>query len=119
MFTKDSVENDTIDGVKYYTFQPNTIVYAVPVDSDLGRTIKSANIGVVWHTTYKGKELQDMKASFGVNISSLTKSSKVWMDDASYKDTSGKSTFTAKETEAITALLSRTGAAFQKLMCRY
>jgi len=115
MFTKDSVENDTIDGVKYYTFQPNTIVYAVPVDSDLGRTIKSANIGVVWHTTYKGKELQDMKASFGVNISSLTKSSKVWMDDASYKDTSGKSTFTAKETEAITALLSRTGVAFQKI----
>ena len=115
MFTKDSVENDTIDGVKYYTFQPNTIVYAVPVDSDLGRTIKTANIGVVWHTTYKGKELQDMKASFGVNISSLTKSSKVWMDDASYKDTSGKSTFTAKETEAITALLSRTGVAFQKI----
>ena len=77
MFTQDSVENDTIDGVKYYTFQPNTIVYAVPVDSDLGKIIKSANIGVVWHTTYSGKELQDMKASFGVNISSLTKSSKV------------------------------------------
>ena len=115
MFTKDSVENDTIDGVKYYTFQPNTIVYAVPVDSDLGKIIKSANIGVVWHTTYSGKELQDMKASFGVNISSLTKSSKVWMDDASYKDTSGKSTFTAKETEAVTSLLSKTGVAFKKI----
>ena len=115
MFTKDSVENDTIDGVKYYTFQPNTIVYAVPVDSDLGRTIKTANIGVVWHTTYKGKELQDMKASFGVNISSLTKSSKVWMDDASYKDTSGKSTFTAKETESITSVLSEVGKTFHKI----
>ena len=115
MFTKDSVESDTIDGVKYHTFQPNTIVYAVPIDSDLGKTIKSANIGVVWHTTYSGKELQGMKASFGVNISSLTKSSKVWMDDASYKDTSGKSTFTAKETEAVTALLSKTGVAFQNI----
>ena len=115
MFTKDSVNNETIDGVKYHTFQPNTIVYAVPVDSDLGKTIKSANIGIVWHTTYNGKELQDMKASFGVNINSLTKSSKVWMDDASYKDTSGKSTFTAKETEAVTAILSKTGSTFQRV----
>ena len=39
MFT-DDVETDTIDGVKYYTFQPNTIVYAVPVDSDIGKTIQ-------------------------------------------------------------------------------
>ena len=46
MFT-DDVETDTIDGTKYYTFQPNTIVYAVPIDSDLGKVIKSAKIGVV------------------------------------------------------------------------
>ena len=37
MFT-DDVEKTTIDGTKYYTFQPNTIVYAVPQDSDLGKT---------------------------------------------------------------------------------
>ena len=36
MFTDDK-ETQTIDGTKYLTFQPNTIVYAVPVDSDLGR----------------------------------------------------------------------------------
>ena len=36
MFT-DDVEKTTIDGTKYYTFQPNTIVYAVPQDSDLGK----------------------------------------------------------------------------------
>ena len=40
MFT-DDLEPQTIDGTKYYTFQPNTIVYAVPVDSDLGRIMKS------------------------------------------------------------------------------
>ena len=64
MFT-DDVETTTIDGTKYYTFQPNTIVYAVPVDSKLGNIIKKAKIGIVWHTTYSGKALQDMKASFG------------------------------------------------------
>ena len=46
MFT-DDVETSKIDGKSYYTFQPNTIVYAVPVDSDLGKTINRAKIGVV------------------------------------------------------------------------
>ena len=114
MFT-DDVETTTIDKEKYYTFQPNTIVYAVPVDSNLGAVIKKANIGIVWHTTYKGGALQDMKASFGADISSLSKSSSVWMDDATYKDVSGKATFNAKETDKVTAILSQTGKTFQKI----
>ena len=114
MFT-DDVETDTIDGTKYYTFQPNTIVYAVPIDSDLGKVIKSAKIGVVWHTTYSGKTLQDMKASFGADIKGLKKPSSIWMDDATYKDVSGRATFNAKETEQITAVLSQVGKTFQKI----
>ena len=114
MFT-DDVSTDTIDGKKYYTFQPNTIVYAVDVDSDFGSQIKKAKIGVVWHTTYTGKELQDMKASFGVNISGLKNVSSVWMDDATFKDVSGSATMTEKETESITAELSTAGKTFQKI----
>ena len=114
MFT-DDVSTDTIEGTKYYTFQPNTIVYAVPVDSKLGSIIKKAKIGIVWHTTYSGKTLQDMKASFGVNISGLSKPSSVWQDDASYRDVSGKATFNEKETTQITAILSQTGKTFQRI----
>ena len=114
MYT-DDVETDTIDGEKYYTFQPNTIVYAVPVDSDLGKSINNSSIGVVWHTTYKGDTLADMKASFGADISSLTKTSSVWMDDATYKDVSGKATMNTKETEAVTQSLSSVGRTFQKI----
>ena len=114
MFT-DDVSTDTIDGKKYYTFQPNTIVYAADVDSDLGKQISKAKIGVVWHTTYTGKELQDMKASFGVNISGLKDVSSVWMDDATFKDVSGSATMTEKETAAITAELSTAGKTFQKI----
>ena len=114
MFT-DDVETTTIDGTKYYTFQPNTIVYAVPVDSDFGKVIKSAKIGVVWHTTYSGKTLPDMSASFGADIKGLKKPSSVWMDDATYKDTSGRATFTAKETDQITAVLSQVGKTFQRI----
>ena len=77
--------------------------------------MKAANIGIVWHTTYTGDALQDMKASFGVNISGLKKPSSVWMDDATYKDTSGTATFTAKETDEVTKILSATGKTFQKV----
>ncbi len=114
MFT-DDVETTKIEGVSYYSFQPNTIVYAVPVDSELGKTINKAKIGIVWHTTYTGSELQSMKASFGADISKLNKTSSVWMDDATYKDASGTATFNAKETEKITAILSQTGKTFQKI----
>ena len=114
MYT-DDVEKTKIDGVSYLTFQPNTIVYAVPVDSKLGSIINKSKIGIVWHTTYSGKTLQDMKASFGANISSLSKPSSVWMDDATYKDVAGKATFTEGETEKITNVLSQVGKTFQKI----
>ena len=114
MFT-DDVETETIDDNKYYTFQPNTIVYAVPVDSVLGKVIKKAKVGIVWHTTYIGDTLQGMTASFGADIAGLKKPSSVWMDDATYKDASGTATFTTTETEVITGILSQTGKTFNKI----
>ena len=114
MYT-DDLEPQAIDGVKYITFQPNTIVYAVPVNSDFGKTILRSKVGIVWHTTYTGDALQDMKASFGANISKLNKTPSVWMDDATYKDVSGKATFTSQETEDITSILSDVGRTFNKI----
>jgi hypothetical protein len=112
MFT-DDVDTKDIDGESHYTFQPNTILYAVPVDSKIGNEIKKAKIGIVWHTTYKGATVEDLKASFGAKIPS--KSSSVWQDDATYKDVSGKANFTAKETVVVTKLLSQAGKQFQKI----
>ena len=37
------------------------------------------------------------------------------MDDATYKDVSGRATFTQKETDAVTKILSQTGRTFQKI----
>jgi len=113
MFT--SLETETIDGEKYYTFQPNTIVYAVPVNSHMGKVMAKAKIGVVWHTTYKGNALQDMKASFGADISKMKHTSSIWMDDASYKDLSGSATMNETETEIVTHHLSIAGKTFQKI----
>ncbi|MAL46318.1 DUF6267 family protein [Hyphomonas sp.] len=101
LFTSDDVKTETIDGQSMYTFTPNTITYAVPVDRKLGSQISSANMGIVFHTTYTGKTIADLMANFGADVSSLKKTNAVYFDDADYKDVSGSATFTKKETEEI------------------
>ena len=116
MFTKGDVASEKIDEEKYFTFGPNTIVYAVPVKSKLGSQISRARIGIVWHTTYTGKTIASMKGSFGKNISRKFKSiSSVWMQDATYKDITGNANFNAKETAKVTALLSEAGKIFKSV----
>lgn len=114
MFTQDDLKKETIDGQQYITFHPNTIVYAVPYDSALGRRIRSSKVGVVWHTTYTGESFETMTASFGKPIASQLKATpSVWMDDANYKDYSGTATFTQAETKHVTEMLSAVGKLFQ------
>lgn len=115
LFTND-IKTETIDGEKYTVFHPNTIVYAVPYDSDLGKKIRSAKIGVVWHTTYEGDSFENMRASFGKSIvDKFNQVSTIWMDDANYKDYSGTATFTAEETKKVTEVLSRAGTLFNSI----
>ena len=114
MFTNDT-ENKTLGGKDYVTFQPNTLVYAAERSSKLGKSISSAKVGVVWHTTYKGKDLPSMTASFGANISGLKNIPSVWMDDATYKDVSGSAKFTTSETTAINGIMSTVGRKFKKI----
>lgn len=111
MYTNDK-KMQKIDGKSYVTFQPNTILYAVDVKSDLGKQIANSKMGIVFHTTYSGGTIEDLSASFGAKTSSLGSSSDVWIDDATYKDVSGNSTMTAKETLKLTQVLSATGKAF-------
>ena len=116
MFTKGDLKTETIEGQKYTTFHPNTIVYAVPFESDLAKKVRSAKIGVVWHTTYTGSSFETMTASFGKGIvEHLKQIPSVWMDDANYKDYSGTATFTKSETAEVTSILSKAGTLFQTL----
>ena len=115
MFTKGDVAKESIDGESYYTFQPNTIVYAIPVKSDLGKQIAKANLGVVWHTTYKGKDFHSMKASYGVNLKGLKKKPSIWYQDAEYRDVTGKASLSATDTKQVNDALSNAGKIFQKI----
>ena len=110
LFTKGDVSTATIGGEKMFTFHPNTIVYAVPSTSGLGQRVRKAAIGVVWHTSYSGRAIKDMKASFGRNITSKMRSvPSVFMNDATYQDVTGNAKFTDQETQAVTALISQAG----------
>ena len=113
MFSKGDIKKETIDGVSYIIFQPNTIVYAVPADSKLAASMVSAQLGIVFHTSYTGKTMADMKSSFNIDIKNLTTTKDVWFRDAYFVDASGTATFTEEETKQVTSILSRAGGMFR------
>ena len=115
MFTKGDLKKETIDGESYITFQPNTIVYAVPTSSKLAQMMMAAQVGIVFHTSYTGQKMEDMKASFNIDIGRLATTKDVWFRDASFTDASGSATFTEEETKQITTILSLAGRTFQTI----
>ena len=99
LFTNDDLTRKNIDGKPHITFTPNTITYAVPEDSELGKQIDAAKVGIIFHTTYNGETLANMTASGGADVEAFGTSSDVFFDNATYKDVSGSAKFTADETE--------------------
>ena len=116
MFDRSDLKKENINGIGHITFHPNTILYAVPLNSRLAKEIQRAKIGIIWHTSYSGKSFETMKAEFGRDIVGKLKRSKdVWMDDATLKDVSGTATLTASETAMLNHNLSNAGKTFQKV----
>ena len=104
LFTKGDLKTALIDGEKMITFTPNTITYAVPIDSSIGRRIIRARLGIVFHTYYTGKDMKSLSAGFGT-VSGKSGSSAVFLASAGYTDTSGSSTFTSSELSKFDALI--------------
>jgi len=115
MFTKDDLKTETIDGVKYITFHPNTIVYAVRADSMEAKLIRKAKVGIAVHTSYSGDSFENMRASYNVKASSFKKTPSVWLQDANLRDLSGTATLTQKDTDEVTKALSDAGKIFNKI----
>lgn len=116
MFTQDDLKTTTIGGVKYLTFQPNTIVYSVPADSELAKAILKAKVGIAFHTTYSGNDFASLEASFGKPIvDKLKKVSSVWALDAMYEDATGKANFTPAESKQVTDMLASVGKQFRSV----
>lgn len=107
MFDDGMLEVIDIDGEPHYRFKPNTIIYAVPVNSKLGQQIGNAKFGIVFHTTYN-----DLKsgASFGADVSRLKRRSDVWFDDAFFKNDTGTVTLTDDDEERVITLVTQADA---------
>ena len=115
MFTKKDLKTEVIGGVRHLTFQPNTIVYAVPGTSPLATKMAKANLGIVFHTSYTGKDFESMKASYKVNVNSFKQKSSIWFDDASVKNLSGTADLTGNQTKEVNVALTAAGKIFQKI----
>jgi len=96
LFTKGDLKTSIIDDEECYIFTPNTITYAVPINSTLGKKIGRARLGIVFHTFYSGKNMKSLTASFG-SMRGFSNSSSVFVTDATYKDASGSATFNTSE----------------------
>jgi len=112
LFSKPDLSTETIEGQKYVTFHPNTIIYAVPYDQ--ADALRKAKIGIVWHTTYTGSSFESLKASYGVDVSKFKNSANVWSQDAMLRDVSG-ATMNKRETAEVTKHLSDAGKIFNKI----
>ena len=105
LFTDDKYEA-VIGGETCIAFQPNTIVYAVPKDSDIGEKIDQAKFGIVFHTSYSGRSLDAMSASFGdINVQGNTD---VFVTSSDFKNASGEANMSAAEKTVYTNLVNKT-----------
>jgi len=84
LFTDDK-KVISIDGEKMLSFTPNTITYAVPQNSGIGKRIANAKMGIVFHTQYNGKKMDSLSASFGTVTGSSNRN--VFLASAAYKET--------------------------------
>ena len=114
MFSKGDLVEEEVDGVMSVVFTPNTITYAVPTDSKLASTIRKASIGVVWHTSYSGKTIADLSASFGVDSSKFTSTSSVWSEDAGVKNVSKVAGLSKSDTKSLEKKINQLKGAIKK-----
>jgi len=114
LFGPGDVAKEKIGGESFITFHPNTIVYAIPTNTQAAKDVKSAKIGIVWHTSYSGTSFENMKASYGVNVAGLRTSRKVWSQDAMLRDITN-ATMTSAQTKAVDSHLSNAGKIFRKI----
>jgi hypothetical protein len=111
LFTDDK-KRAKVAGKDSIVFTPNTITYAVPKVSSgflgLGRNIyteiDNAKIGIIFHTSYSGKTMKSMTASFGASVRGLRKNKNVFFDNANYKQV-GNTGFDKSEESRFDAII--------------
>ena len=107
LFTENTKTVTTIGGKRCVTFTPNTITYAIPLDTDLGQRVNNAKIGIVFHTSYSGASLAEMSAGFGVDVSPYQGHADIAVFSSDFSDTSGSANFTSQELTKFKSAVNR------------
>jgi hypothetical protein len=97
LFTSNTKTITNVGGTRCVTFTPNTITYAIPLDTDLGQRVNRAKIGIVFHTSYSGASLAEMSAGFGVDVSPYQGHADIAVFSSDFSDASGVANFTGPE----------------------
>jgi len=119
LFTSSDKKTATVDGQKSIIFTPNTITYAVPVvksgffGSSLYDNIKKAQIGIIFHTSYSGKTMKGLSASFGASVKGLKKNKSIFFDDAMYKQSEDPGFSKAEESAFDNIIKMAEGSAYK------
>ena len=113
LFTDDK-KSAVVNGERSIVFTPNTITYAVPVAStSMYSKIRAAKIGIIFHTSYSGKTMKGLKASFGASVSGLRKNSNVFFDDARYQQSEDPGLTKAEEKQFDSAIAMAQGSVYK------
>ena len=113
LFTDDK-KSAVVNGERSIVFTPNTITYAVPVAStSMYSRIRAAKIGIIFHTSYSGKTMKGLKASFGASVSGLRKNSNVFFDDARYQQSEDPGLTKAEEKQFDSAIAMAQGSVYK------
>ena len=107
LYTNQTKTIKSINNQQCVTFTPNTITYAVPVDSMVGQQIINSKIGIVFHTSYTGKNMRSMNATFGVDIKNLNGTKDVYVSSATFEDASGAANLDTTELSKYNSLVNK------------
>ena len=107
LYTDQNKVIKSINNQQCVTFTPNTITYAIPVDSDIGKQIINSKIGIVFHTTYFGNSMQNMNATFGADVKNLKGTKDVYVSSATFEDASGAANLDTTELSKYNSLVNK------------
>jgi len=101
LWTHGDYKTFEAEGVKYVYVQPNTLAYAAPADTNLAARIATTEIGIVFHTRYRGS-LKSPQQSNDVRIDELQNVPDwAFVIDARLPDLSGKVTLDKNASEGL------------------
>lgn len=110
LFTKPELQQINYNDKTLLGFRPNTILYTVEANSDVGKQVASSDIGIAMHTEYSwdGKDPTTLQVQkFGIDGDIFNKSNHVFLIDTVNNINKVPVSFTTAETTTINNNLSQ------------